>query len=94
MCNRLMPAQLPSVTGVLITWRGCRWPPCGRPNPRTRAAEGIALQEIEDANLPERLGELRAWFQEYVGATGDTQDKAAKSSDFVESVLQRQFGAS
>jgi hypothetical protein len=48
-------------------------------------------RSIKDADLPACLAELRSHFNKYEKLTGNSQDKIAKGSDFVEYILNRAF---
>lgn len=51
-------------------------------------AEG---RKIAEADLPQCLAELQRWYGEQMAASGDSMDKVAKGSDFVDYVLERAF---
>ena len=56
--------------------------------PRPSSLAGV---DVRKADLASRLDDLRRCNDEYLALSGDSQDKAAKSSEFVEFLLSTQF---
>ncbi len=50
-----------------------------------------ADRSVKEADLPACLAELRSYFSDYEVTTGNSQDKIAKGSDFVEHILRQVF---
>jgi hypothetical protein len=48
-------------------------------------------RKISDADLPNCLSDLRRWYSDYMAASGDSMDKAAKGSEFVDYLLGSAF---
>jgi hypothetical protein len=46
---------------------------------------------LDSAELTDGLSDLRQWYEDHTGLTGDSMDKAAKSNDFVEYVFTKAF---